>query len=761
MHAAVTQIEDLLPAELVAQLHDDNNLVLPTSEWPDPLPRPCLMISPSDERQLRHALVKCGLASLIPEEEVAVGADFRKLIAGLFTVPHKPESDRLIIDRRPQNATEARLRWATLPHGSLLGQIRLEPHEDIRGSGDDVSNYFYLLRRHTSGRNRNAFGRVFTGAEAAELGGDKNRRYHMCLNTLAMGDLNSVDIAQTVHEQLLQKHGCLSDKHALRFGQPVPRSKVLEGVYVDDHVVIGIVPKEKVADITGPDADILTASRAGYAKAGWPLSSSKSFDFSKEFIVWGTEVRSDAGKVGAPRSRRLQLFMLTLLVLTAPGVTKALMQSLLGSYIHPFSHRKECMSVFGKAFKWTSNLPDCIVHSIPFDVKLELIGAALLVLLAVSDIRAPVSCDITTSDATPTRAGVTVARVSQACASALYDHSEQKGTYTRLNWDDSHWELTPWSHAELPSVLKEAVACAEWQVDRSFEFTAIDHVNIQEARAARAALKAQCKRSLAPAVLVNGTDSRVCLGAFAKGRSSAHRLNAVLRSCMGWIILGNKRLVQFWLASADNPSDDPSRDKPLRRPCLPSKLVARLVLPQRTPPRTCVGRWLNKLCLEVFSGCGRLSKALKNVNLGVGEPWEAYPKKGVYLDHFDLLNKNNVKRLYREILEGAYFYIHFGMPCSSFSVLQNLNGGTRSLACPEGDSSLDREVIGNLLADSVAKLCAALAKVGGFYSIENPLSSYLWGYGPIAKLRRSSFDVDFHQCAYGLSPPMLCVVLRT
>ena len=106
--------------------------------------------------------------------------------------------------------------------------------------------------------------------------------------------------------------------------------------------------------------------------------------------------------------------------------------------------------MFGKAFRWTSKLPEFTVHSIPFDVKLELIGAALLVLLAVSDIRAAVSCDITTSDATPTRAGVTVAQVSQACASALYDHSEQKGMYTQFSWDDSHWELATLSLQNCP-----------------------------------------------------------------------------------------------------------------------------------------------------------------------------------------------------------------------------------------------------------------------------------------------------------------------
>ena len=93
------------------------------------------------------------------------------------------------------------------------------------------------------------------------------------------------------------------------------------------------------------------------------------------------------------------------------------------------------------------------------------------------------------------------------------------------------------------------------------------------------------------------------------------------------------------------------------------------------------------------------------------------------------------------------------MPCSSFSVLQNLNEGTRSLENPEGNGTLPREILGNSLALRVGKLCKAFVAAGGFFTIENPKSSYLWKYDPIARLDKFSIDVDFDQCCYDLWPP--------
>ena len=93
------------------------------------------------------------------------------------------------------------------------------------------------------------------------------------------------------------------------------------------------------------------------------------------------------------------------------------------------------------------------------------------------------------------------------------------------------------------------------------------------------------------------------------------------------------------------------------------------------------------------------------------------------------------------------------MPCSSFSRLQNHNGGTRTTSCPAGDGTLDREIIGNKLADVVSLLCRALHNVGCYFSIQNPRFAPSWLYLPSRDLVDISFDVDFDQCMFGLAPP--------
>ena len=116
-----------------------------------------------------------------------------------------------------------------------------------------------------------------------------------------------------------------------------------------------------------------------------------------------------------------------------------------------------------------------------------------------------------------------------------------------------------------------------------------------------------------PSIILNGTDSRVCLESWAKGRSSAVQLNNVWRQCLGLCVLSNSRLVQFWLPSADNPADDPSRKVDIRKPCLVSEVARQLPVPERrahyrSTKRAC---HQSRYCLEVFAGSGRLSAALE------------------------------------------------------------------------------------------------------------------------------------------------------
>ena len=60
-----------------------------------------------------------------------------------------------------------------------------------------------------------------------------------------MGDTNGVDIAQATHESVLKAAGCMGKENTLVYGEIMPPSNTLEGLYIDDHLVFQIVDSKK------------------------------------------------------------------------------------------------------------------------------------------------------------------------------------------------------------------------------------------------------------------------------------------------------------------------------------------------------------------------------------------------------------------------------------------------------------------------------------------------------------------------------------
>ena len=121
----------------------------------------------------------------------------------------------------------------------------------------------------------------------------------------------------------------------------------------------------------------------------------------------------------------------------------------------------------------------------------------------------------------------------------------------------------------------------------------------------------------------------------------------------------------------------------------------------------------------------------------------------------DLTNDQTFKRLCQDATRPKQIW-HFGLPCASFSLMQNMNGGTRSSDCPEGEgfcrgkSSVTCWPIGPL---SFAEFSIAH---GNFFTIENPLTSHVWNLRKLRRLidRTQAVFVTFDQCMYGLKIPL-------
>ena len=91
-------------------------------------------------------------------------------------------------------------------------------------------------------------------------------------------------------------------------------------------------------------------------------------------------------------------------------------------------------------------------------------------------------------------------------------------------------------------------------------------MNLQELTEVTDELAEASMRSVGPQRLVNGTDSMVSLCAAAKGRSPSPLLNGILKRFSSRDLAGRKSMGNTKVGTKDNPSDDPSRDVPLRDP---------------------------------------------------------------------------------------------------------------------------------------------------------------------------------------------------
>ena len=93
-------------------------------------------------------------------------------------------------------------------------------------------------------------------------------------------------------------------------------------------------------------------------------------------------------------------------------------------------------------------------------------------------------------------------------------------------------------------------------------------------------------------------------------------------------------------------------------------------------------------------------------------------------------------------------WLHVAPGCKEFSKARR--PGRRS--CPAGNNPKPQRVLdSNVLVARAARLCRAQAKAGGWFSFENPESSGVWQYGPVASLLRvaGAVRVVCDQCMFG------------
>ena len=733
-----------LPEGRKQLVEDLSVLQLPELLW-DEVPRACHRVSLKEEAGLVRKLLKHQMITLVREEDLPRSENGKLLTGGFFCVKKSDSEDRLIYDRRPENATMERLNWSRLPSGACFARLLLEPNEFLRGSGDDLRTYYYSLALPTNWIRFNSVGRRVDPQVVLEWKGDPSVAYRPAMRVLGMGDSNACCIAQGVHEHILEQYGLLSPQTKLIYGSPVPHSKVLEGAYLDDLLVCykksvdypipldgSFVPPQELPE--DPDMVQVRKAEVAYEQAGLCRALHKSFRAECKFKAWGAEVNGVLGLVGSPVETRRQIWLLIFKVVKEGQTSKGILQRLMGHVCFCFQYRREFYALQHHIYKWMDTLQDSVLVSIPAFILDELRSMALHLPFCTWKMRRQFGRELVATDATPTSGGACRVEVPGALRRELWQQCEIRGEAVRLDRSplspDVEREMAP----KEPSVFASTVAeSLPWRTTASFHFRETAHINLQEARALRREIS-QLARDPANhnTVQLCLNDSRVVVGAMSKGRSSAFRLNGLIRTMIPYLALTNICLGLLWVETKSNPADYPSRFA---------------ALPSPRPPPT----WLQQFGisgfrfpgLEVFAGSARLTRMFRAAGIAMLDPvdilWgvDAFE---TWIDELIVIDSCKIG------------FLWLAPPCGSFSALRNLDRGgpLRPRGRPEGDPNNPEVELGNALWSRALSLAWLAWKRGIPFFIEHPRNSKAWLLVDTIKLREAPgvFMVEAHWCQY-------------
>ena len=268
---------------------------------------------------------------------------------------------------------------------------------------------------------------------AAKHGGQPGVRYRLCFRV----DKNGCAIAQATHEAVLKKFGLLQPQHQLKYGDHIPDSTLVEGVYIDDLLIARICQHGEVVPLDGSfqaphpepedeDAAHVRAAEEAYEAAGLERAIHKAFRFETAFRAWGAEVDGVKGRVGAPVSVRRQVWILVGRVVESGWASKEVLQAILGYLSFIFQYRRECY-LQHHLHKYVAGLAGDKWYFLPAHIVDELRSCALHLPFSVWNMRRRLDSRLLATDATPTSGGAVVAEAPDQLVRTLWRHTDVRG----------------------------------------------------------------------------------------------------------------------------------------------------------------------------------------------------------------------------------------------------------------------------------------------------------------------------------------------
>ncbi len=583
----------------------------------------------SDTREMLRRMDCAGMLEAGFEEDLENAGYPSVEAAGLFAVDKGGGRQRLISNRKARNARERSLGASgqLFPHASHVCSVLLGEGERLRGSGDDLPDFYHSIATPAGRWPSNQVGPSFRLGAVREFGGVQRllarhaedrklpwevpptypvvrppergdrRRVRFLQRTLPMGDVNATDFAEVAHANVLAAGGALDMEAWMSYRAPTPAGRLLQLLMVDDHNVLYRMRAGERAEDRGEDDALLEAADKAYAAAGLEPKPSKRFRKLLDFDLLGAHVRSGTW-IGAKREAIGFATLLAAAIAEARSCTGAQLASAVALWGHACLFRRPAFAFFDEVYREVARLGPNSARITRLSRRSadELLVMLSLAPLLGTDLTAPVVPRIVASDACggafPGMGGAE-GDVSPAVAEELWRQRRRKGIGEATPYNGGLLEVSDQSYfrkvfgrdpeyvlahpAErdedgVPLVARDAFGDVCDAVEFRPTFHARpprEHVNLLETRAVRTALRREARRRnrrhghRGARVLV-ACDSEVTAHALAKGRSPSRPLGRLCKSAAATQLAHGLEIGLLPVPTHQQPADEPSRGRRMR-----------------------------------------------------------------------------------------------------------------------------------------------------------------------------------------------------
>ena len=504
--AASVSMTEVLPKHLGDKYRKEHTMCTPSQEELDKI-KPKVMIDPKRYPELIQLLLERGV--------IGVQKQKPKVINGMFAVEKDETKQRLIFDGRRANLYFEIPAKPELPHPGILTQLTKEESEDLYVGKTDLDNFYHRILLPT-------WVQQYFGLPKVKLG--KNWVYPY-MKSVPMGWSHSVFIAQEIHSHVVRLAGLPADKDICS-GQATEIGVGRYGKYIDDFFVLG--SDKSLLE------EWLSSVMKKFAECGFPTKATKTVMPTRDPVtVLGITFRKNG--LLSPNWKKLQLVVWnTHLFLKKKTWTKKALQCLLGSWNWFLLIQRPIMANITRLYELREK-EGVITPS--FKARAELAKLCVLAPLIAFEIRKrPVSATIATDASL--RGGGAVYTTPQECT------VEEVKLFNK----------------PIPSGYQVNTATTTWKTAIKHKWENQEHINILEGRAVLLMLRwiSRTQKHWAKSLhwLI---DSQVWFYILKKGRTSAWKLRAIARRISAITMALDLRIFYWWIASEENPADEPSR----------------------------------------------------------------------------------------------------------------------------------------------------------------------------------------------------------